>query len=204
MTRIANASARTYRSELRAQQAEGTRDRILDATLRVMALGLASVSIPAVAREAGVSIPTIYRHFRTKQELLAALYPYLVRRTGLSEMRVPRSLDELRDGVRAIFERVDAFDDLARAAVASPAAEEARRVSMPNRVAMTRRFADTILPNVREADRDRIARLLVILTASTALRTWRDHLGSSVDEAADDVDWIVRAAIAAAHSGNGR
>jgi hypothetical protein len=27
---------------------------------------------------------------------------------------------------------------------------------------------------------------------------WRDHLGLSVDEAADDVDWIVRAAIAAA------
>lgn len=203
MTRLSN-STRTYRSELRTEQAEGTRERILDATLRVMAQGLASVSIPAVAREAGVSVATIYRHFGTKSDLLAALYPHMVHRTGLSEIRVPRSLDELRDGVRAIFERVDSFDDLARAAIASPAAEEARRVSMPDRVAMTRRFADTILPNLRAADRDRIARLLVIVTASTALRTWRDHLGSSVDEAADDVDWIVRAAIAAAQSGNGR
>ena len=30
---------------------------------------------------------------------------------------------------------------------------------------------------------------------------WRDHLGSPVEEAADDVDWIVRAVIAAAHKG---
>lgn len=203
MTRIANDTGRAYRSRLREQQAEETRARILDATVRVMARGIASVSIPAVAREAGVSIPTIYRHFGTKRALLAAVYPYLVRRTGLGELRVPRSLDELRDGVRAIFEQVDSFDDLARAAVASPAGAEARHASMPDRVAMTRRFADTILPDLVPADRDRIARLMVIVTASSALRTWRDHLGSTVEQAADDVDWIVRAAIAAAHTEDG-
>jgi hypothetical protein len=43
----------------------------------------------------------------------------------------------------------------------------------------------------------------VILTASSALRLWRDQLGSSVDEAADDVDWVVRALIASASSRNG-
>ena len=40
--------------------------------------------------------------------------------------------------------------------------------------------------------------LLVVLTASSALRLWRDQLGSSVDEAADDVDWVIRALIASA------
>jgi hypothetical protein len=43
----------------------------------------------------------------------------------------------------------------------------------------------------------------VILTASSALRLWRDQLGSSVDEAADDVDWVLRA-ITSAASENGR
>jgi hypothetical protein len=38
----------------------------------------------------------------------------------------------------------------------------------------------------------------MVLLSSSALRTWRDYLGSSVDEAADDVEWIVRAAVAAA------
>jgi len=204
MTRIANGTGRAYRSQLREEQAEETRARILDATLRVMAGGLAFVSVPGVAREAGVSVPTVYRHFATKHDLLAAVYPHGIRRAGLDEVVIPRSMDELRQGLRAYFERTDSLGDLARAAMASPASEEVRRLNIPDRLAIFRRVADSIEPKPSEADRDRIARLLVILTASSALRMWRDHLGSSVDEAADDVDWLVRAAIAAAHSRNAR
>lgn len=200
MTRVATGTVRAYRSQLRAQQAEETRARILDATVRVMAGGLAYVSIPAVAREAGVSVPTIYRHFATKRDLLAAVYPHVVRRAGLDKLVPPRSMDELRDGVRAYFDRTDSIDDLARAAMAGPASEEVRRLNIPDRLAMFRRLADSIEPKLAEVDRARIARLLMILTTSSALRMWRDHLGSSVDEAADDVDWVVRAAIAAANS----
>jgi AcrR family transcriptional regulator len=202
MTRIANDARRTYRSQLRAQQADETRGRILDATVRVMAGGIASVSIPAVAREAGVSVPTIYRHFQTKRDLLAAVYPHLARRAGFNEVVVPTSVDEFREMVRTIFDGLESLGDLARAAMASPAAEQARRINMPDRFAMSRRFAETIAPNVRKADRDRIARLMVVLTTSSAMRVWRDHLGSSVDEAADDVDWVLRAALASARSRN--
>jgi AcrR family transcriptional regulator len=169
-----------------------------------MADGFASVTSPAVAREAGVSVPTIYRHFATKRDLLAAVYPHLVRRAGLDQLVPPRSMDELRDGVRALFDHLESFDDLARAAMASPASEDARRINMPDRIAMTRQLADSIVPKPSEDDRNRIARLLVILISSSALRMWRDHLGASVDEAADDVDWVVRAAIAAATPRNGR
>lgn len=204
MKHIVNNTPRPYRSQLRAEQAEETRARILDATVRVMADGLAYVSIPAVAREAGVSVPTVYRHFATKRDLLAAVYPHVVRRAGLDQLRPPRSMAELRNGVRAYFDHVESYDDLARAAMASPAAEEARHLNMPDRLAIFRQVADSIVPRPSKVDRDRIARLLVILTASSALRMWRDHLGLSVDEAADDVDWMVRAAIAQATGGNGR
>ena len=203
MTHIAHRRARAYGSPLRARQAEETRERILDATVRVMAEGLAFMSVPQVAREAGVSVPTVYRHFATKRDLLAAVYPHAVRRAGMEEVVIPRSMDELRGGLRAYFERTDSFGDLARAAMAGPAAEETRRINMPDRVALFRRIADSIEPRPSEADRDRIARLLVILTASSALRLWRDQLGSSVDEAADDVDWVLRAVIALATSRKG-
>jgi AcrR family transcriptional regulator len=203
MTRIATGAARAYRSQLRVQQADQTRERILDATVRVIAGGLAYVSIPAVAREAGVSVPTIYRHFATKRDLLGAVYQHVVRRAGLSELVVPRSMDELLDGLRPYFERTDSLGDLARAAMASPASEEVRRLNIPDRLAMFRRVADSIVPPPSDADRDRIARLLVILTASSSLRMWRDQLGSSVDEAADDADWVIRAVIASATSRNG-
>jgi AcrR family transcriptional regulator len=184
-------------NQLRAEQAEETRTRILDATARVMAQGVATLSIPAVAREAGVSVPTVYRHFGTKRDLLAALFPHFVLRAGLDELVPPRTVDELRDGVHALFDRIDSASDLARAAMASPAAEEARRVDMPARLDYSRRLADSIVPKLARRDRDRIARLLTILISASALRVWRDHLGSSVEEAADDIDWVIRAAIAA-------
>lgn len=204
MHRIANAPRpREYRSPLRAEQVEDTRSRILEATVRVMADGVATVSVPAVAREAGVSVPTIYRHFATKRDLLASLYPHAVRRAGLDELAVPQSIDQLRDGVLAVIDRLDSFDDIARAAMASPAADEARRIDMPDRLATMRRIVESIEPKLPRADRDRLVRLLVVLLASSSLRLWRDHLGSSAEEAADDVEWVVGSVIAARGSASG-
>jgi AcrR family transcriptional regulator len=197
MTRIATTGTMGAYNELRAAQAQATQARILEATISVMARGVASVSIPAVAREAGVSIPTVYRHFGTKRNLLAAVFPHVVRRAGLDELVPPRSIDELGRAVRALFERIDSAGDLARAAAASPAAEEVRRVDMPARLEMSRRLADSIVPKLTPGDRDRIARLLTILISASALRVWRDHLGSTVEEAANDIDWVISAAIAA-------
>jgi len=201
MDRVANAGSRAYRSELRAQQADDTKARILDATVRVMAGGIATLSIPAVAREARVSVPTIYRHFGTKQGLLAAVYPHLERRAGRGELVMPSSIGQLREGVRTLLDHLESFDDLARAAMASPAAGEARALSMPRRLGLTRRMADTVEPPLSLTDRDRLARLLVILTSSAALRTWRDHLGVSADQAADEIEWVIRSVIAGAASG---
>jgi AcrR family transcriptional regulator len=198
MTRIANnAAARPYTSELRTQQAHATRTRILDATVRVMARGIASLSIPDVAREAGVSVPTVYRHFGSKDDLLAAVYPHVARRVGLDKVPDPTTLEDLREGIREVFEKVDAYDDLERAATASPGAETVRHATMPQRLKRLSRFADSVEPKLPKADRDRITRLLVVLTASSSLRMWRDHLGVSVDQAAADIDWVMRASIAA-------
>lgn len=199
MTRITNV-ARPYQSELRAQQAEETRRRILDAALRVMSTGLARLSVPAVAREAGVSVPTVYRHFETKADLLAQMYPHAARRAGLDRVPDPSTVGDVKSAVRALIERLDALDDVSRAAFASPIADEVRHATMPSRVARIRRLGDSIEPPLPSADLDRITRLLVVLISQSSLRTWRDHLGVSADQAAEDVDWILRAVVAAARS----
>lgn len=204
MKRIAKRSARSYRSQLRADQVEETRHRILEATTRVMARGAAQTSVPAVAREAGVSVPTIYRHFGTKEELLAAVYPHVARRFGFDTVADPQTLDEFRPAMREYIGRFDAMDDTMRAAWASAGADETRRLTFARRIERLRRLADSIEPPLGEADRDRITRLLLILTASSSLRMWLDHLGSTADEAADDLDWVIRAAIASAGRRNGR
>ena len=198
MTRITNMATRTYRSELRAEQAEETRGRILDAALRVMTTGLARLSVPAVAREAGVSVPTVYRHFGTKAELLAAMYPHAARRAGLDGVPDPSTVRDVRCTVIAVFERLDALDDVSRAAFASPIADEVRHATMPSRFKRIRALGESIEPPLTKGDLDRITRILVILISQSSLRTWRDHLGASAEQVADDIDWILRAAIAAA------
>lgn len=198
MNRIATAAGRRYQSDLRAQQAASTRERILDATMQVLARGLAEVTIPAVAREAGVSVPTVYRHFGTKRDLLAALQPHLQRRAGIDRVAPPDSIDGLRGTLVALIGGMDGLDDVARAALASPAGEEVRRIHGPNRVRLGRTIADGIAPGLSEAGRDRVARLLLVLTTSSALRMWRDQLGRSVEEIAEEIDAAVRAVIASA------
>jgi AcrR family transcriptional regulator len=196
MSRIVNKT-REYRSELRERQAEDTRSRILDGALRTSADGFASVSIPNVARKAGVSVPTVYRHFKTKQDLLDALYPHAVRRSGLSMPPTPRTLADVRQGVIDYIGHLDSLDDLTRAAMASPASEEVRARSMARRFDVLRPIVESIEPPLSTADRDRVLRLIVALTTSSTLRLLHDHLGASPEEVAEDVDWFVRAAIAA-------
>ncbi len=200
MNRIAKAGARAYRSTLRQEQAEETRSRILDAALRVMSTGLASLSIPAVSREAGVSVPTVYRHFGTKADLLAQMYPHAARRAGFDRVPDPESVGDVKSAVRGFIERLDAMDDVERAASASPIAGEVRHVTMPSRFARMRRLVESVEPPLTGADQDRIARFLVVLVSQSSLRTWRDHLGVSPDEAAEDVDWFLRALIAQART----
>ena len=203
MSRIANRESRIYQSELRAEQAEETRRRILDAALRVMHTGLARLSMPAVAREAGVSVPTVYRNFRTKADLLAAMYPHAARRAGLDGVPDPAAVRDVKTAVHAVIKRLDALDDVSRAAFASPIADEVRHATMPSRYARIRRLSESIEPPLSAAALDRITRLLVVLISQSSLRTWRDHLGVSAEQAADDVDWILRAAIAAARAEEG-
>src|SRR5687767_1255825 len=99
MNMMGAAPARLYDNSHRAAQAAQTRDLILDALVRVMARGVAELSMPAVAREAGVSLRTVYRHFPTKRDLLAALDAHLAARIGYSLDPFPGDLAELADHI---------------------------------------------------------------------------------------------------------
>lgn len=198
MTRVVNGSSRPYRSVLRDRQASETRDRILDAVVRVMARGVAELSIPAVAREADVSVRTVYRHFANKRELLTELQPYFARRTGMETMPAPRSLDELHYGVRTLFTRIHDMGPVGYAALASPLGSQARHLRMTERRRLIREGVDAIGPDLTEEWRERMARLVAILISSASLRMWTEHLGLTPDEASDDVAAVIRAVVAGA------
>ena len=60
----------------RRPRADGERNRarLIEAAKRAFAETGASVSLEHIAREADVSIATLYRHFPTRDELISAVY----------------------------------------------------------------------------------------------------------------------------------
>jgi len=123
-----------------------------------------------------------------------------MRRVGLDTVPDPVTLDDLRDSVRAYFDRLAGYSALELAAVASPVGDEVRHATMAHRLRRLSRFADAVQPPLPKADRDRLTRLLAVLTTSASLRMWRDHLGASEEQAADDIVWVMRASIASSRT----
>ncbi|MFB9551728.1 TetR/AcrR family transcriptional regulator [Nocardioides luteus] len=72
---------------LRADAARN-RQQLLDVATRVLAEAEGEPSMRAIAREAGVGIGTLYRHFPTREALVAAVYQDQVARltTGAEEL----------------------------------------------------------------------------------------------------------------------
>jgi AcrR family transcriptional regulator len=184
-------SRRVYTSDLREQQAEATRTRILEALVRTMASGLAALSIPAVAREAGVSIPTIYRHFGSKQGLIAALNPYVVAKGGLMPDQLPETLADFESLARRMFRTLAGMDLTLRAAMASELGQQVRQATMPMRLGMIREIVGRFAPDVPEDERDRLAKLVLILGSTPTFHAYKDYLGLGPDGSAELVSWAV-------------
>jgi AcrR family transcriptional regulator len=200
------ARRRTYSSNLRDQQAEATRARVLEALVRAMADGVAVVSIPAVAREAGVSIPTIYRHFGSKKGLIEALGPYVASKAGLIPPDLPETMADFDAMVRDMFRNLATMDQTLRAAMASNLGQEARRAGLPARRAMIRKVVERLAPEVPEADRERLASLVLILGSTPTFHAYQDYLGLGPDASAKLVSWAVGTLVEGARSNavNGR
>lgn len=188
--------ANSARGSLREEQKERTRERILAGLVKTMARGVADLSVPAVAREAGVSVPTVYRYFRTKRDLVAAVPGYFAQQLGVREVRPPRNPDELAAMVQEIYAQADGMDETLQAALVSemgtPIVEDLRRTAMPYRLRMVEDALAPVTQRMDDADCTRLRDVVLVLSSSAALRAFKDYLGISFAEAAADVAWAIR------------
>jgi AcrR family transcriptional regulator len=75
-----SGSRRSYDSSHRHQQAEATRRHILATSLRLFERdGYAATSVAAIAKEAGVSVGTVYLGFENKRGLIRAAWHHVLR-----------------------------------------------------------------------------------------------------------------------------
>lgn len=100
---------RSYDSRRRRQQAEDTRRRVLAAATEVfLRCGYAGATIPAIAKEAGVALQTVYRAAPGKAGLLSAAVTAAVA-GGSARADVPV---EERPAIRAVIEEKDPVQQL--------------------------------------------------------------------------------------------
>ena len=92
---------RPYQSQLRREQAEQTRERVLDAAATLFVeRGYDATSISSIAELAGVSPETVYARFRNKRTLIGELMQHAVRGADsrpIPEQEAPRALAAATD-----------------------------------------------------------------------------------------------------------
>jgi AcrR family transcriptional regulator len=201
----AAAPERSYNNAHRAAQAAQTRATIVDALVRVISRGVTEFSVPTVAREAGVSIRTVYRNFPTKRDLLFALAVDLDQRIGYSVPLGLRDLGALTANVRAYFRALDGMDDTIRAVWASQIAREARdSVGVPTkRAAIAEALDPLVAGRLSDSARTRLFNVIAMLFSQYTLQRMKDDLGLTTDEASESIVWAIHTLVGEA-TGEGR
>jgi AcrR family transcriptional regulator len=178
-------------AERRAAMADETRTRILEACVAILARGIAELSIPAVAREAGVSVPTVYRNFADKKTLIAATAEYLRDKRGAPPE--PKTLDELPEIILGHFSASSSLSETVRAALVSEPILAARRDMGEQKQRMDRmeRVMSDALKALPPRDREQAVRVATVLCSSLALNAFRTLVGSTPEQAAESVAWTI-------------
>lgn len=175
---------------LREQQREVTRGRIITALRELVEIRHPlDVTMAAVAERAGVSEPTLYRHFPNKRDLFTALGSELYRHT--TEGVAPSNLDELIEFLPKLYQRFSEMEATTRWNLAAPH-DQVVRPKATERLPILRQALGSALSDLAPADADALLRGLLLLTSPTSLLYWQDHLGMSVEEAAETASWLIQ------------
>jgi AcrR family transcriptional regulator len=197
MNDVAAAAARPYDNSHRAAQAGQTRTAILDALVRVMARGVAELSVPAVAQEAGVSLRTVYRHFPTKRDLLHALEWHLDARMEYSAKPYPTDFEGLAGNIRQYYRALDRQSDADRAIRASQLTGQAREDGLGIKREIVAGGLGPATASLSEPERTRLFNVVMTLFSRFTLQRMKDDLGLSADDAAEHVIWAIRTLVRA-------
>lgn len=96
---------RKYRSERRAQAQEQTRIRIIEATVHLHGeKGVLATSYADIAREADVALPTVYKHFPTREDLVSSCTAHAASSAPLFGPEIYSSLSRTDERLRALTE----------------------------------------------------------------------------------------------------
>ena len=196
-------SARPYHSPLRQEQARKTRDLILDALIELLADRRADdITTREIAERAGVSQPTVYRHFPDRTALLDGITARGAELVSESEGGFAvESIDEIGPRIEWLFAVSDRFAVEMRA--------EALLNADPRRFAAdTRRHSEELLavvaatfPALGQRQHVQLTGILRCLGSSQSWLRMREEFGVPGVEAGPLLHWAVDTLIEAVRNG---
>ena len=191
--RPAGSSVGGVATDVRAAQRAATRRRIVVAVNDLLAEEHpAALSVPAVARRSGVSIPTIYRYFPTKEALLDAAAAGVDIETRTTQGDEPIVLGRnLSTFMHRMWQELAGNLPALRASQLPGVGRELRRRRSARRQEDATRALATHGVDLATEDGQRALRITLVLTSSSTLLEQLDRLDLPVDQAADDVVWAI-------------
>lgn len=185
------SGAAVYVSPLREQQAASTRERILEALgALIQRDGYEQVSFKALAKEAGVTEITVYRHFKDRQALLREFWFWMDKRLGNRGM--PQSEEALLADIPVVFAGFDEQEPLMRAALLTKEGRAMRMTMQPERRAGFQRALAGALTGLTPKERQRVLAVVQLLYSGYAWMSMRDHWDLDGAEAAQASVWAIR------------
>jgi len=164
-------------------RAELVRQRVLDGVAKVLDRG-ELLTFASVAAAGGVPERTLYRHFPTREALLAAVFDAANARIGF-EGELPQDASGLRELVRRAFPGFDTMAPVIRELMTTPEGRLARLASKPARQRAALALVRRELGETDRARARRIAAILQLLTTAAAWQTLRDYWDMDGEEAAE-------------------
>jgi len=195
-------SRRSYDSPLRERQAQQTRDVILDALASLLAdRGVDEVTTKELAREAGVSERTVYRHFPDRTSLVEGLTQRFVD-SNQQVPAVPERLEDLPALVVELYRVLEEHQVEAQAEALLNA--DPRRFTAPTRrhTQEFRSLADAGFPELDAGCRQSIAAIVRVLASPQAWLRIRAEFGVGGVESGPVVAWAIHALLHEVERGN--
>ena len=181
---------RSYESPLRHAQAALTRERILMAAKDYLEIhDIETLTLRQLAERAGVSAPTVYAHFATVDDLVAAFFQWLKPRLGLQKP-LP-ALGGLSELPAELFPKYEAYGALLRNLMNRPAFDRERKADTAERHGRWIRGIGRSLPKLTPEQRRRGALAISAFWTPTVWRWLVDTCGFTPKEAEQVASWAI-------------